>query len=535
MAARAALLLLAALAAAAQQRAAAGAAAADAATCACTAGGLTLTVQAQPPAFTYAVSSALTGAAWLEGGSLALLQAGSYLTPGAGLTAGAPALGSGADALGAYAYCAVPWAANGSAPFTANFTCYAEHIAFALHFPEGYSFASPQQTALPATHFPQWQKTASTLASAATGYVEWAGEMDTYGNSHGVGLQGYQGGVESGPLLLYNASQLALGGALPQALVLGPGGGPGTHVAHGVLGVVRDPAAAPPAAPCAGGSLDCYAAPHTDKAGGSLAPGVPGGGLLVQAGNASACCAACAALGQLCDAWVYDTDGTAGDGNNCWPLLGVTGSTQGAGDRVLGLAPAAAPACPAPDTDAAPAASTPSLGFEAGVGNSTPAACCRLCGTLGPSACASWVLHSASGLCFPLLTASAARAPAPGVLTGAPAPLPMVLAAGVQGRIAALPPRFASVWWLAGAASGLSDAVMAYGWALRRAAGLQRLDKALDPQRNLLTYWRFVLVSFFSLAALRGPWRACIVRCSASLELSPLTHPCPPPPSTPRR
>ena len=518
MAARAALLLLAALAAAAQQRAA------DTATFACTAGGLTLTVQAQPPAaFTYAVASALTGAAWLEGGSLALLQAGSYLTPGAGLTAGAPALGSGEDALGAYTYCAVPWETNGSAPFffTANFTCYAEHIAFALHFPGGYSFASPQQTALPATHFPQWQRTASTLASAATGYVEWAGEMDTYNNRHGVGLQGYQGGVESGPLLLYNASQLALGGALPQALVLGPGGGPGTHVAHGVLGVVRDPAAAaPPAAPCSGGSLDCYAAPHTDKQGGGLAPGVPGGGLLVQAGNASACCAACAALGQLCDAWVYDTDGTAGDGNNCWPLLGVTGSTQGASDRVLGLAPAAAPACPAPAADAAPAASTPSLGFEAGVGNSTPAACCRLCGTLGPSACAAWVLHSASGLCFPLLTPSAARAPAPGVLTGAPTPPPMVLAAGVQGRIAALPPRFASVWWLAGAASGLSDAVMAYGWALRRAAGLQRLDKALDPQRNLLTYWRFVVCCFF----LRGPVVGTLAwRAAARPWLSPLT------------
>jgi hypothetical protein len=44
----------------------------------------------------------------------------------------------------------------------------------------------------------------------------------------------------------------------------------------------------------------------------------------------------------------------------------------------------------------------------------------------------------------------------------------MVLAAGVQGRISTLPPRFASVWWLAGAATGLNDAVMSYGWALRR-------------------------------------------------------------------
>ena len=461
-------------------------------TFACTAGALTLTVQAQPPAaLSYSVASTLTGAAWLEGGGLALLQNGAYLTPGAGLLMpGAPQLGAGEDALGAFTFLSVPWEAQGGAPFTANFSCYAEHFAFALHFPEGYSPASPSQTALPATHFPSFKATAATLLSPAMGFVEWAGEMDSYGNAHGVGLQGYKGGVESGPLLLFNASQLALGGALPQALVLGPGGGPGTHVAHGVLRVVRDPAAPPPppAAPCSASSLDCYSAPHTDKVGGDLSPGVQGGGLLVQAGNASACCAACAALGQLCDSWVYDTDGEAG-GNNCWPLLGITGSKQGMGDRDLGLAPHAAPPCPAPMPNASPANSTPSLGFEAGVGNSTPAACCRLCATLGASACAAWVLRSATGTCMPLLTASPERIATPGLLTGAPATLPMVLAAGVQGRIAAFPPRFASVWVLAGAEGGLSDAVMAYGWALRRAAGLQRLDKALDPMRNSISYW----------------------------------------------
>ena len=487
----------------------------------CAFNGFVLSVGDAPTGFAYGVALA-DGTAWLEGGSLAILDAGAgaWLAPGAGLVpAGAPVLGTGADAeLGAYAFLSLPWAANASAGttlraaasaasaasvaaadasplFLSNFTCYTDAAlaAFSLTFPDGLERlgGGPGATERPATRFPSFSADAGTaLVSDAMGFVEWAGEMSEYGDKHGVGLQGFGGGRSSGPLLLFNHSQLDFGAPRrPAALVLGPGAGPGTHLVHTVLAVVPagPSAAAAAAAPPPGHEVDpgCITASHTDKVGGGNAPG-SGTGLVVQQGNASACCAACRALGDACDSYVYDTDGFAGDGHNCWPILGLTGSEQAA-DRVLGLAHpvrclAQAATAPAPGA-------VPARGFEAGAPAASPDACCVLCATLGAAQCVAWAFEADTGLCAPLLS-FAGTAPAPAARTfGAAQRAPAVLAAGVQGLAASLPPRFVVSAWLAGSQGGLSDATMRYGAALRAAARLQRTPRAQDPMRNLVSYW----------------------------------------------
>jgi hypothetical protein len=219
--------------------------------------------------------------------------------------------------------------------------------------------------------------------------------------------------------------------------------------------------------------------------GGTNSPGT-GTGIVVQAGNASACCAACVALGPLlCDAWVFDTDGYASNAN-CWPILGITGSKQGMTDRILGInfdVPCA------PQLDTAAAASQPSAGFEGGLPTADAPQCCVLCGTLGSAACAAWAYNSTAGTCFPLASWAGGMVPAPGLTFGIAQSRPAVLAAGVQGQITALPPLFRSTWWLSGSLTGLNDAVNHYGEALRGVAGLERLPRAEDPMRNLLSYW----------------------------------------------
>jgi len=429
---------------------------------------------------------------WLEsdpkGASLALLRNGVLLTPGNGLQGGTPVLGSGVDELGPYTFLSVPWAPTapspGTGPFFANFTCYGTLASFSLHFPAGWDFGGSMGADV-AARFPLFYAPGNASLLSELGFVEWAGEMDSYNNVHGVGLQGYGGGTQSGPLLLFNASELVPGASKPHALVLGPGGGAGTHVAHGVLNLL--PAAGAAAGAAAPAACDPTSwAPHTDEFGAHSAPGFEGG-VMVAAGQPGACCAKCAAAGlSVCDSWVFDTDGTAG-GANCWPLQGITGSKQ-VGDRTLGLM--FATECGAPAPEAAPATSAPSDGFNAGVGNSTPAACCAVCGALGP-ACAAWVFDVPTATCFPLVSASGGSAPAPGKAWARKAAPPKWLAAGVQGEIAQLPPRFTSKWLLVGSATGLNDAVMAYGGALKLAApgGGRKLQKEDDAMRNLLSFW----------------------------------------------
>ena len=456
-----------------------------------------------PPFFPYVVTS-LSGAPWLENGSISVFGGNGgneLLSPGNGLQPGPAVVGAGSDAaLGPYTFLSVPWA-GASVSIRANFTCFTDFrvAAFVRTWPAGAAvLRNPGGDAAPSSHFPQFSAQAGTaLRSDTIGFVEWAGEMDSYGNNHGVGLRGYGGGRQSGPLLLYNVSEAVPGKSRAQALVLGPGAGDGTHLVHGILGVVADPAPAAGAAAAAAAALGggaarvaiapgCSGVPHTDEVGSHNAPG-SGGGMLVQAGNASACCAACAALGlAACDSWVYDTDGTAG-GNNCWPLQGIRGSKQGMTDRQLGImwdVPCV------PEEDIAPVASAPADGFADGLPAENAGACCVACATLGADACAAWLFNGS--VCWPLANVSGTRA-APGQTFGVAVVRPAVLAAGVQAYIAALPPGFTSTFYLAGSSpapiGGLNDAVYHYGAALRTVARVERMPREADRMRNVLSYW----------------------------------------------
>lgn len=421
-----------------------------------------LTVDGAPP-FSYAVSSSSSGAVWLDGGSIAISQNGSMLTPANNLSVSGPvSCGDGIDpTLGVYSYLSVPWvaetAASGSTRIVANFTCFRDYnlAALSAHFPDGASGVAtlPPQAmgsggldggnARPSLHFPSFSLT--SLLGPQMGYIEWAGEMSSYDNNHGVGLSAYKGGQKSGPLCLFNKTQLVPGTSKPASLVLGPGLGDGAFIAHQILGVVPDPAGTGGPTATAG----CTFAPHTDEVGSSNAPG-SGEGIVVQAGNASACCAACAALGaENCDSWVYDTDGEAG-GNNCWPLIGIKGSKQGMSDRALGIMwtpPACASGGIQNGTAAAGGGSTPSEGFEAGSPVASAGECCVLCATLGVGACAAWTYEEeapTSPLCFPLLSWNGTVA-RPNASFGIAGPRPQVLAGGPQGYIESYPAGFASV------------------------------------------------------------------------------------------
>lgn len=482
-----------------------------------------------PPFFPYTVSSASTGAAWLSGGSYAFSYNGSFLVAGQGLTPGQSSSGTATDAaLGPFAYLSVPWAnADGSFTVVTNFTCYTglQLAGMTASYPYGAAAVAtvPAQApnangldsgnARPSQHFPSFSASSDTaLRGSEMGFINWCGEMDTYCNSHGTGLAGYGGGQQSGPLLLFNRSQLQQGVSKPQALVLGPGHGPNTHIAHQILGVVADPAvqtvgrraagkagacahvaatatgSASAAASASGAPIQpsCFSAPHTDEVGANDSPGTYGG-IVVAQNNASACCEACAALGDLCDSWVYDTNGFAG-GSNCWPLLGIQGSKQ-ADERVLGIMWPVTCNGQA-GTDAV--GGVPSQGFETGLFSGGADACCLLCETLGTAACAGWSYQpsasNATADCFPWQSYTG-TAPSATRTFGASEGRPMVLAAGTQGYITDLPPHFASTWWLSGSPAGINDAVYHYGDALRRAAGLQRLPRDSDPLRNQISYW----------------------------------------------
>ncbi len=461
---------------------------------------LVVTSSPDPPFFPYSVGPP-TGPAWLEGGGYAVSQSGTMFAPGAGLSAGSPSAGSGVDAaLGAFTYFSIPWMADGLA-FVTNFTCHTDfHLAaLTASFPTGATGVAtlPSQpmgsasldggNAVPSVHFPSFAASATTaLRSPTLGFVEWAGEMDSYSSKHGVALESYGGGQQSGPLLLFNKSQLVPGASKPQALVLGPGLSPGAHIAHSILGLVADPA--PPSQSELRVAPACSYAPHTDEVGGNSSPGTSGG-IMVQAGNASACCEACAALGlSLCDSWVYDTDGTAG-GANCWPLLGTKGSKQGMPDRVLGIMWPVT--CKGQDGLAA-VGGTPSQGFEAGLRSGGADACCVLCETLGEAACSAWQYNASAVApapdCFPLISYTS-TSPSAAVTLGGASPRPIVLAAGVQGYVTHFPPGFASTFFLSAASSGLNDAVYRYGAALRAVARLERMVREVDPMRNLVSYW----------------------------------------------
>ena len=479
----------------------------------CAADGATLVVSstpAQPPYFPYSVLDAASGAAWLESGSVAVSTSRAFFSAsapaasaGALVPAGPPALGAGEDLdLGAFTFLSVEWVAAAALPvpvrLTTNWTCYAAGgaslIAFTARFPEGLANSSllppppsgvtaMSSNARPETHFPSFAAGALTaLRSPATGYVEWAGCMSSGQSDHGVALERFQGGQQSGPLLLFNATSLAAAGrSSTQALVLGAMEAFG----HAILGIVPDPAASAPSY-AAASACGAGAAPHTDQLGAGHSPGFDNG---AHTGTAAACCALCSNLTlQSCDSWVFDTTGTAGP--DCWPCLGTSGS-QPVADRTLGFPAERATPCGATLPDTAAAASVASAGFANGTRVDALADCCSVCAVLGPLACEAFVFDSAAAApaanCFPLLAASGSK-PSPGRTLGLGAGAPR-LAAGVQGYINALPPGFSTTFALSASSRGATEAVMRFGLALRTKHRTQRVAKADDPLRRQVSYW----------------------------------------------
>jgi hypothetical protein len=167
----------------------------------CSFDGFVLTVF-NDSAFSYSVVSALTGSPWLENGTLAIQSAGRLLSAGAGLQLrGEPELGTGVDGvLGAFTFLSLSWEGGGGESLSTNFSCYTDFglAAFSALFPEGLSPLAPGMPGTPdtpSTRFPCFSADpGSALLSDAMGFVEWAGEMDTYKNAHGTGLKGYSGG-----------------------------------------------------------------------------------------------------------------------------------------------------------------------------------------------------------------------------------------------------------------------------------------------------------------------------------------------------
>ena len=438
----------------------------------------------------YSISSK-TGSVWFQEGTLSIYDGSSMLSPGSGLVpiSDHQFIGTSTDEdLGSYTFLSTEWTTNSSSSSDtfaiSNFTCFDSGLlSFSISFPNGIlNFGGASE--LPLTQFPSFSADSSTfLRSQNMGFVEWAGEMSEYKNKHGVALEGFEGGRQSGLLLLFNKSALDFGTSeRAPALILGPAGGEGTHLVHTVIRVISSSTDSH-----TGYSVDpsCVVANHTDKVGGSNAPG-SGTGLVVQQNNVSACCEACNALGENCDSYVYDTNGFAADGHNCWPILGISGSEQ-ASDRVLGLKN--------PVQCTQQAATSPAAGYVKSVGftngQSLPSsdACCVLCATLGSDACLGWLYNADIQICYPLLSFQGTISAPTSFTFGQSVSPPSRLVSGVQGLVTSIPPGFVVNTWIAGSVNGLTDVTMQYGNALRSSARLHRKAKETDAMRNLVSYW----------------------------------------------
>jgi hypothetical protein len=187
--------------------------------------GITLEVEEAAP-YAYRIFQA-GGSDWLDGGSLSFFNSGvEYASNSSNLIPYGPAAsGIGEDSFGAYSFFSVLWGTTDQTSITAlsNFSCYGEVAVFGLTFPGGLpnsSIVPPPHSgnyeapgnAVPTTRFPSFAAGPTDAAhSAGLGYVEYAGCMSSQRNSVGKDLNGFIGGQQSGPLVLFNASGYAAG------------------------------------------------------------------------------------------------------------------------------------------------------------------------------------------------------------------------------------------------------------------------------------------------------------------------------------
>lgn len=203
--------------------------------------------------------------------------------------------------------------------FNSTFSCSFSSglISFELIFPQGATGmatlplpphdASLHPNALPSTHFPSFAADSSTALGSHLGYLEYAGIFSSADSSVGKGLAGFKGGQQSGPLVLFTEPNGTVA-------VLSPL----TGFQSSIIAAV--PAPASKQTP----GSSCEPLPNTDQTGASHSPGTDAG---IRVSDAAACCALCMSLGlSNCTAWVFDTPSPP-TGPNCWPTIGITGTT----------------------------------------------------------------------------------------------------------------------------------------------------------------------------------------------------------------
>ena len=136
---------------------------------------------------------------------------------------------NGTDSFGSYEALEISWIAAPAVSLRSVFMYYgaSDSVRFRAIFDSPcLQSAVPQppnaagrefnSSALPLSEFPSFLHSSTTLLSTL-GYNTWLGRFCDDRSSHGIGLERYQGGMEGGPLVLFNSSKPSA-----HALVLAP-------------------------------------------------------------------------------------------------------------------------------------------------------------------------------------------------------------------------------------------------------------------------------------------------------------------------
>lgn len=158
----------------------------------------------------------------------------------------------------------------------------------------------------PLSEFPSFYADNGTALGSTLGFVTWTGRFFHDFSVHGVGLDGYSGGAEGGPLALFDVDTVA-----PDALVISPA----NHFYAGILATV---------AQCKGrvAPAQCGAAPTvngTDYYGNDLYS-------VSNVSTPADCCAACSAE-PMCGYWSWaDRKTDPANGDVCWLKTSAAGA-----------------------------------------------------------------------------------------------------------------------------------------------------------------------------------------------------------------
>eukprot|EP01043_Picozoa_sp_COSAG02_P019449 COSAG02_NODE_937_length_15789_cov_11.515360_1_plen_690_part_00 len=332
---------------------------------------------------------------------------------------------------------------------------------------------------LPLSQFPRWsyethssgRLSAESLRSL--GYLTWEGRFSNDHSEHGVGLSGFKGGVEGGPLVLFDLAGTSMGDG--SALVLSAG----SQFMEAIWGLDIPPTPLPR---CVGPlHSTCAIEENFDYEGNDLYQ-------LRNVTNPSLCCAACTAESN-CSAWSWLNQ--TNYINFCALKTSSAGRTQQHGHTSGSTVQAG---CNIEhDTD-----------FEGNdlvqVKAESAAACCDAC--IAERNCAAWTWLNYTGyfdFCA-LKTSSAGRNKMVGHTSGSrcgrsPASPPTTntnksLAAGLQGHLSSIPAGGVTVSFVLSAVesgAGITPAMDKWGRIVRGLFNTTKLPR--DPITTKLGYW----------------------------------------------